>query len=278
MDMLHGMVKMLYDGNLHLAPLKEPKRILDVGAGSGIWAMEMASLYPDTEIHGTDLSPVQPTEVPENVYFLIDDATEPDWLWPLDHFDMIHTAHLAGSFPSFLNVLRTAYKYLKPGGYMECLEFDFKPRCDDGTMPPPNPDGPSAYAWHDWHEYHKQANSIIDPPRPMMIATKLSRWMREMGLVDVVEDVRKVPMNRWPKDPKMKQIGAWNAANWLAGCSGLTYGPFGPAGLGWSKNEIEVFLVDVRKAIQNRRVHSYLNMHAVTARKPFPGEVVTPQE
>lgn len=158
---------------------------------------------------------------------------------------------------------------------MECVEYDFNAKCDDGTMPPPNPDGHSAYAWHDWLDYHKMSNGALDPPRPIMIATKLARWMREVGFVDVCENVKKVPMNKWPKDPRMKQIGAWNEAHWLAGLSGFTQSPFGAGGLGWSKSEIEVFLVDVRKAIQNRHVHAYLNLYTVTGRKPHLGEVVT---
>lgn len=173
--------------------------------------------------------------------------------------------------------MRTAHKYIKPGGYLECLEYDFNAQCDDGTMPPPNPDGHSAYAWHDFVDYHKRSNSALDPPRPVMIAKKFARWMREIGFVDVVEHIKKVPMNKWPKDPHMKQIGAWNEANWLAGVAGFTYGPFGPGGLGWSKSEIEVFLVEVRKAIQNRHIHAYMNMYVVTGRKPHPEEAAVPK-
>ena len=297
MDLLHGMVKMLHGDKLHLSPLDNPQRILDVGAGSGIWAIEMGiyssspimgtfylcianlhpllgMLYPKAEITGTDLSPVQPNEVPENVHFFVDDATDGDWLWPPDHFDMIHTSHLAGSFPSFLSFMHTSFKHLKPGGYLECLEYDFTARCDDDTLPPPNPDGQSAYSYNDWIDYHKLSNRQLDPPRPIMIAAKLARWMREAGFVDVVEHINKVPMNKWPKDPRMKQLGAWNEANWLGGLAGFTYAPFGPGGLGWSKTEIEVFLVDVRKSIRNRRIHAYQNIYAVTGRKPHPGGVV----
>ncbi|MCJ1256665.1 hypothetical protein MMC24_004489 [Lignoscripta atroalba] len=55
-------------GKLFLAPIKDPKRILDIGTGTGIWAMEM----------GNDLSPIQPRWVPPNVRFEVDDV-EADW-------------------------------------------------------------------------------------------------------------------------------------------------------------------------------------------------------
>lgn len=53
---------MLMDDQLHLAPLNEeaPLRILDVGTGTGIWAMDVADKYPNAEVYGNDLSPIQP--------------------------------------------------------------------------------------------------------------------------------------------------------------------------------------------------------------------------
>ena len=33
-------------GKLFLAPIKDPKRILDIGTGTGIWAMEMGTTVP----------------------------------------------------------------------------------------------------------------------------------------------------------------------------------------------------------------------------------------
>lgn len=41
LDLFHHLLVMSCDDRLHLAPLEEPKRILDIGTGTGIWAMEM---------------------------------------------------------------------------------------------------------------------------------------------------------------------------------------------------------------------------------------------
>ena len=54
-------MRLLCNNHLHLAPLSNPQRILDIGTGTGIWVMEMADEYPDAQIIGTDLSPIQPT-------------------------------------------------------------------------------------------------------------------------------------------------------------------------------------------------------------------------
>lgn len=52
---------------LFYAPLDEPTCVLDVGTGTGLWALDMADAYPPTTVYGTDLSPVQPSFVPPNL-------------------------------------------------------------------------------------------------------------------------------------------------------------------------------------------------------------------
>jgi len=42
LDMMHHIYSLLLGGKLHVAPLTEPKRILDIGTGTGIWAIDMA--------------------------------------------------------------------------------------------------------------------------------------------------------------------------------------------------------------------------------------------
>ncbi|OKO98208.1 hypothetical protein PENSUB_9306 [Penicillium subrubescens] len=267
LDMQHHMFKLVMEGKLYHVPLNNPKQILDIGTGSGIWPIEMATLFPNAAITGTDLSPVQPTEVPENVHFLVDDATEKEWLWEANHFDFIHVGHMTGAMESFKGLLRKAFTHLKPGSYLECHEMDPKPKCDDGTMPPENPDGYSAYALHDWFDLHMRASSEVEPSRQFRIAPRIERWMKEIGFVDVEQRVFKVPINTWPTDEKMKDIGKWSESNWLEALAGWSYKPF--LGLGWSKIEIEVFLVDVRKSIQDRNVHAYMDFFVVTGRKPL---------
>lgn len=38
------MYLLTLDRKLHLAPVKNPQRILDVGTGTGIWAIDMAGM------------------------------------------------------------------------------------------------------------------------------------------------------------------------------------------------------------------------------------------
>ncbi|KAH8704881.1 S-adenosyl-L-methionine-dependent methyltransferase [Talaromyces proteolyticus] len=270
LDMLHHIWKEVNQSRLYISPLREPKHILDIGTGSGIWPIEMATIFPDATITGTDLSPVQPTEVPPNVHFLVEDATENEWLWEANHFDYIRLGNMSGALPSVADIMRKVMKVLKPGGWFEWHEIDPTPRCEDGTMPPPEEEGFSQYALHDWVELSERAATEIVPTREFIIAPTLAHKMRSAGFVNVDDQSIKVPMNRWPRDPQLKTWGEWYERNWLDGLSAFSYKPL--QSLGWSKPEIEVFLVSVRQCISNRHFHTYHNFHIVTGRKPFPGE------
>ncbi|KAK2761520.1 methyltransferase domain-containing protein [Colletotrichum kahawae] len=70
-DMKHHMIVALCDSKLHNAPIASPQKVLDIGTGTGIWAIEMGD---EADIEGIDLSPIQPPCVPPNVRFIVDDA------------------------------------------------------------------------------------------------------------------------------------------------------------------------------------------------------------
>jgi cyclopropane fatty-acyl-phospholipid synthase-like methyltransferase len=42
LDIAHHMFLILLGQKLHLAPIRDPQRILDLGCGTGIWCIDMA--------------------------------------------------------------------------------------------------------------------------------------------------------------------------------------------------------------------------------------------
>lgn len=59
-DLLHHVRNLVLGGALSCAPFTaNPQRVLDVGTGTGIWAIDFADQYPSAEVIGTDLSPIQ---------------------------------------------------------------------------------------------------------------------------------------------------------------------------------------------------------------------------
>ena len=62
LDFQHEVFLRTLNGKLHLAPIPEDvQNVLDVGTGTGLWAMDFANQYPSARVVGTDLSPIQPS-------------------------------------------------------------------------------------------------------------------------------------------------------------------------------------------------------------------------
>ena len=77
MNEQYEILKLVMDERLHLCPFdasNAPCKILDIATGTGLWAIEMGDEYPEAEVIGTDLSPIQPAFVPPNVRFFVEDS------------------------------------------------------------------------------------------------------------------------------------------------------------------------------------------------------------
>ncbi|KAK1546343.1 methyltransferase domain-containing protein [Colletotrichum paranaense] len=277
-DMKHAMCVNVMDGKLHCAPLENPQKIIDIGTGTGIWAIDNDILecpneleqvltpsqvgdeYPEADISGIDLSPIQPTWVPPNVRFVVDDA-EAEWVWPPYSLDFVHARHMCMAVKNWPRMLSQAFTALKPGGWVELQELRFVLQCDDGTMP-----GPEEYG------YGKFVDLCMSGFRSFGInplaMERNSEMLRESGFENVVEKVWKVPIGTWPRDQKLKTIGLYNRSMLIDALQAVSMAPL-TRGLKWSPAEVEVFLIDVRKSLMNVSIHSYLTFHVVFGQKPY---------
>ena len=186
------MLTLLLSNRLYLAPIDEEKcrRVIDVGCGTGIWAIDFADGHPAAEVTGIDLSPIQPAWVPPNCQFVIDDVTE-EWTYPVEHFDFVHIRCLMGSISDWPALYRQAYDHLVPGSWIQHLEMDIRFTSDDGTV------GPD-HIMAEWSRTFIDAGERIG--KTFKIANNSARLLQEAGFKDVHETWFKVPVGGWTKD------------------------------------------------------------------------------
>jgi len=85
------------------------------------------------------------------------------------------------------------------------------------------------------------------------------RYMEEIGFVDIVERHFYWPLNPWPRGKREKLISMWTQQNLLDGVQGMSMALL-TRGLGWSKEKAELLLVETRKDIKDRNIHSYIDV------------------
>ncbi|KAL8671747.1 MAG: hypothetical protein Q9168_003769 [Polycauliona sp. 1 TL-2023] len=246
-DIKHHITLLLSGGNLHLAPLHHPKRILDIGTGTGIWAIEMAEQYPQSQVIGTDLSPVQPN----NVRFHIDDCEAKLWTWPENHFDYIHSRYMIGSIGNWASMIRKAYKHTKPGGYFELQELDCRFTSDDNTLL-------ESHNLSYWSNLLTEAAAKYNRPVPRY--TDYVHWFEKAGFTDVRQVIFKCPTNPWPKNKTLKEAGKFQLLAHIEGFEGISVGLL-TRGLAWKAEEVKVLMAKIRPELKDRGIHSYQNTY-----------------
>lgn len=88
--------------------------------------------------------------------------------------------------------------------------------------------------------------------------------MQEAGFEQVQEHILKLPLGPWAKDLRLKHCGWLEMINMVDGVDAMTKMLFTRA-LGWSPEELEVFLADIRTEARSKHIHSYYHLY-VTVR------------
>ena len=199
------------------------------------------------QVIGTDIAPVQPQWVPPNCQFQIDDA-ERDWTFPTNHFDYVHARDLYLGIRDWKKFVRQCYHACKPGGWVEFAQVHPMPEADDDTL-----DQESAYMEmvRAWAEIGSRIN--CEP----MSATLFKTWFIAQGFQNVQETILKTPSSPWPKDPRLKRIGAYELMNVVEGARGFLLRGW-TREFGQTKEELEMLVYRMRKELASNKIHSFV--------------------
>ncbi|PGH28156.1 hypothetical protein AJ80_00046 [Polytolypa hystricis UAMH7299] len=278
LDIFHKVFSVARFDRLHYAPLpntlpsnqsndssaKQPidpgPRILDLGCGTGIWAIDMARLYPNAYVLGIDLSPIQPQNRPDNCDFQAPRDFESPWLLGEDSWDLIHLQMGCGSVASWPNLYRKVFQHLRPGtGYFEQVEIDLEPR-PDRYMAPDQP-------LSQWYRSLKDATEIGG--KPIAFNRNILYMLREAGFEDITHQIVGLPLNPWPTDKHEKEVGKWYNLAYSESAHTLLLGPLSRVN-NTPLEEIDALAKAAKSQAYNKHVEAYNLLHIIMARKPGP--------
>ncbi|PVH70685.1 S-adenosyl-L-methionine-dependent methyltransferase [Cadophora sp. DSE1049] len=188
LDLQHELFYRTLDGRLYLAPLPATHRVLDMGTGTGHWAIDFADKNPAAEVYGIDLSPIQPAWGPPNCTFQIDDLSLP---WTFEpKFDFIHGRSLFHSFSDPLHIFQEAFRTLAGGGILEMQDviFDFRS---------PN-DSLKGSALEEWSKKLEEAfkSKGID----LTCVSNYRNYFEVVGFEDIQQEEFTWPVGTWTND------------------------------------------------------------------------------
>ncbi|KAI0384398.1 S-adenosyl-L-methionine-dependent methyltransferase [Hypomontagnella monticulosa] len=260
LEIQHKLYRNCLDGALTSTRLPlDTAQIMDLGTGTGAWAIEMAARYPQSQITGVDVYPIQRRRgVPPNVKFEIDDVENP-WKYPDNYFDFVHARSIAGGVRDWPALLRQIYSKLKPGGLFEMTEIalnilDFNGKFAEADMLPG-----FLKLFRDMGE---KCNMDFNP------SPHVPDWLVDADFDKIVQRSEILPVGTWTwaQDEKMKVrqnlMNSIITEHYDNHC-GLLF-----KNCGWTREEFDAVAPSFWQELQNANGRPYITAVFTTARKP----------
>nr|BBH93670.1 hypothetical protein KTA_18690 [Thermogemmatispora argillosa] len=187
LDFQHYVLRAILRGN-YLAPIEQPRRILDVGCGTGQWAFELAHQFPHAEVIGLDLEQVKASTPPPNYRFVQGDLLQG---LPFDNnsFDFVHQRLLVAAIPqpAWPGAVQELARVTSPGGWIELVETGTA--LEDWL--------PSGPATQEIYTLSAQLGALRGLDAEGLVMRSLGRYLEEAGLINVHYQPFAVPLGEW---------------------------------------------------------------------------------
>jgi ubiquinone/menaquinone biosynthesis C-methylase UbiE len=196
-ELQHQIWDICLTSRLNLSPLPEPLRnVLDIGCGTGAWAIDFARAHSSSRVIGMDLSSIQPSVVPSNAEFLVGDFTTP---WKFDHkFDYIHSRAITIGVRDWENLVDEVWRNLEPGGWVEFQEYHLPWTSDDGSVAK----CPKFEQWN--QEIFRAAKKAGTTPDAILQVPDI---LEKRGFIKAKTASTKWPIGPWAKGIREKRVG-----------------------------------------------------------------------
>ncbi|MBE3565290.1 MAG: class I SAM-dependent methyltransferase [Thermogemmatispora sp.] len=188
LDFQHYVLRAILHGN-YLAPIQQPRRILDVGCGTGQWAFELAQQFPQAEVVGLDLELVKASASPPPNYRFVQGDILHGLPFDNDSFDFVHQRLLFLAIPqaAWPAAVQELARVTAPGGWIELLEV--------GTaLQDYLPSGP---ATQEFYQLGSQLAALRGIDTDGTVMRSLARYLEEASLVNIHYQALDVPLGEW---------------------------------------------------------------------------------
>ena len=169
-------------------PITTPKRILDIGCGTGVLTAWLARNHPGAEVIGVDISPVPIRhQQPENLTYvqgnIMDLARSSDPRFKAGSFDYIFHRLLVFALTDWPEYIAVVQHLLAPGGWAEMQDLDLMVLKANGDS--------LSDSWWFYRMFKEDCESIgLD----MRVGSKLAAYMHDAGsFMNVTETMYKLP-------------------------------------------------------------------------------------
>ncbi|KAJ7476663.1 S-adenosyl-L-methionine-dependent methyltransferase [Mycena latifolia] len=126
LDEMHAGISQYFGGQLAPAPIADvlPRKIVDLGCGSGAWAIQAAKQFPDAEVLAVDISPLPESLIlPMNMRFERADLAHELNFEP-ETFDIVHSRFVMCHVSNGKDATERAASLVRPGGLLLLEDTD----------------------------------------------------------------------------------------------------------------------------------------------------------
>ncbi|WP_069802820.1 class I SAM-dependent methyltransferase [Thermogemmatispora onikobensis] len=188
LDFQHYILRAALRGN-YLAPLQQPRRILDVGCGTGQWAFELAQQFPQAEVVGLDLEQVKATTSPPPNYRFVQGDILQGLPFDNNSFDFVHQRLLFLAIPqaAWPTAVQELVRVTAPGGWVELVE----------SSPAPQDLTPSGPATQEFCRLGGALAALRGLDAEGIVLRSLAHYLEKAGLANVHYHPFDVPLGKW---------------------------------------------------------------------------------
>ncbi|KAL8736792.1 MAG: hypothetical protein Q9166_000158 [cf. Caloplaca sp. 2 TL-2023] len=269
----HNAIVALQHGTVSFAPVSSPKKILDIGSGTGPLSLYFAHTHPEANVYGVDPTLPPPEYVepkPTNLSFIASAMPQvarenASGLFDKSTFDLCFSRLVLQGIRDWPSHIETVASLVKPGGYVEVqdIAWEFFKEAGRGVGEDPRMDD-------EWEWLNVVYRAAQKDGLDFRCGRSMAGWMRDAGLEVIIEKKHKWPFGTWLADRGEEQTRVWGEH-------------FGKASVGLmsevlkrvlltaegvSQDDIDKYLEEIRRTMHPED-GKYLISYITVGRKPL---------